>query len=258
MASGIQPLGNLLFLAEGAAIDEVLDEPPHKRPRVEDGEGSERRESASPSKKSIAAALGVRANGLGPFRVLADELLLELLARMDARTLAILGQTSKAMYAFTRHEDLWRQLVLGEQDGEFLFLGRTWLVRFGIRWRTCLTVSNRRRMSFVRAAARWTDGGRQRSRRDSTLMYFFSRTSVRRSLFALRGFARTTLNEDTVGAPFPCSLTEYFPEGLTLEQFIDEYERPNKPVLITDVVTSWPAFQKWTRSHLRDLAGSVR
>jgi hypothetical protein len=33
--------------------------------------------------------------------------------------------------------------------------------------------------------------------------------------------------------------------GLTVNEFIEEYVKPNKPVILTDVVTQWPA----VRSH---------
>ena len=44
---------------------------------------------------------------------------------------------------------------------------------------------------------------------------------------------------------------------LTLEAFVEEYERPNKPVLITGMIDHWPALQEWTAdrfaSHFPDL-----
>ena len=38
--------------------------------------------------------------------------------------------------------------------------------------------------------------------------------------------------------------------GLTLEQFQREYEIPNRPVILTDVVGKWPAMRKWNRAFL--------
>lgn len=38
--------------------------------------------------------------------------------------------------------------------------------------------------------------------------------------------------------------------GLTVNEFIEEYVKPNKPVILTDVVTQWPA----VRSHPPSLA----
>jgi hypothetical protein len=38
--------------------------------------------------------------------------------------------------------------------------------------------------------------------------------------------------------------------NLSVEDFVIEFERPNKPVIITDVVTKWPAFKKWNKEYL--------
>lgn len=39
--------------------------------------------------------------------------------------------------------------------------------------------------------------------------------------------------------------------NLTVEEFKTKYEIPNKPVIITDIVKKWPAFEKWSRQSLR-------
>lgn len=48
----------------------------------------------------------------GLFARLPDELLLQLLEFLDARSLNGLGGTCKALYAFTRFEDVWKALFL--------------------------------------------------------------------------------------------------------------------------------------------------
>ena len=35
--------------------------------------------------------------------------------------------------------------------------------------------------------------------------------------------------------------------NLSLEEFIEEYEKPSKPVIITDVVTNWEAYKSWNK-----------
>ncbi len=52
------------------------------------------------------------AAGLGDLAVLSDELLLHLLAQVEAAQLACLSCVSKALYCFAQHEELWRTLVL--------------------------------------------------------------------------------------------------------------------------------------------------
>jgi hypothetical protein len=38
--------------------------------------------------------------------------------------------------------------------------------------------------------------------------------------------------------------------NLSVEEFVEKYEKPNIPVIITDVVRDWPAFKNWTREYL--------
>ncbi|GIL98133.1 hypothetical protein Vretimale_3593, partial [Volvox reticuliferus] len=44
--------------------------------------------------------------------------------------------------------------------------------------------------------------------------------------------------------------------GLTAEQFRREYEIPNRPVILTDVMSSWPAMAKWSRGYFAEVFGS--
>lgn len=50
--------------------------------------------------------------GLGNLHVLGDGLILELLQLLEARDLAALARTSKALYCFCDAEDIWKGLVL--------------------------------------------------------------------------------------------------------------------------------------------------
>ena len=68
-----------------------------------------------------------RRSGLGSLSSLTDELLLELLSYLPGRTLATLSSVSRALYAFTSHEDLWRTLTLVEYGGSW---------RFAFDWRS--------------------------------------------------------------------------------------------------------------------------
>jgi hypothetical protein len=46
--------------------------------------------------------------------------------------------------------------------------------------------------------------------------------------------------------------------NLSLGDFIEKYEKLNKPVIITDVVDKWPAFKKWNRNELTTKYGDIR
>jgi hypothetical protein len=38
--------------------------------------------------------------------------------------------------------------------------------------------------------------------------------------------------------------------GLTLQQFQERYDVPNRPVILTDIVPTWPAASTWDRASL--------
>lgn len=39
--------------------------------------------------------------------------------------------------------------------------------------------------------------------------------------------------------------------GLSVQDFKHQYEVPNRPVILTDIVPTWPATKKWSRAYLR-------
>lgn len=45
--------------------------------------------------------------------------------------------------------------------------------------------------------------------------------------------------------------------GLTKEEFKEEYLKPRKPVVFTDLIKDWPATEKWTFDWLRDNYGHL-
>ncbi len=45
--------------------------------------------------------------------------------------------------------------------------------------------------------------------------------------------------------------------GLTREEFIENYLKPSKPVVFTDLAKDWPAVQKWTFEWLRETHGDL-
>lgn len=40
--------------------------------------------------------------------------------------------------------------------------------------------------------------------------------------------------------------------GLSVQEFQQRFEEPNKPVVITDVVPCWPALHQWTWEYLEE------
>jgi hypothetical protein len=64
-----------------------------------------------PSGNGLTAAWDLR-SASGTIAILPDELILILLEYLDSSTLVCFGQTCKALYAFTRSEDIWKALFI--------------------------------------------------------------------------------------------------------------------------------------------------
>jgi histone arginine demethylase JMJD6 len=62
--------------------------------------------------------------------------------------------------------------------------------------------------------------------------------------------------EPATGTPIPAYRIERR-TGLTYREFIQDHVRGNRPVVITDAATSWPALAKWTPAFFRERFGSV-
>lgn len=64
-----------------------------------------------PSGNALTSNVNLKAR-CGHFAILPDELLAQFLEFLDAPALVRLGSTCKALYAFTRFEELWRALFI--------------------------------------------------------------------------------------------------------------------------------------------------
>lgn len=65
-----------------------------------------------PSGNAYISVSNLRNTSAGLFAIFSDELIIEVLECLDAASLALLGATGKAFYAFSRHEELWKTLFI--------------------------------------------------------------------------------------------------------------------------------------------------
>ncbi len=47
----------------------------------------------------------------------------------------------------------------------------------------------------------------------------------------------------------------YRRQNLSVADFQAQYERPNRPVILTDIVPTWPATRTWDRQYLSEVLG---
>ncbi|XP_010519983.1 PREDICTED: F-box protein At5g06550 isoform X2 [Tarenaya hassleriana] len=172
-------------------------------------------------------SVNARNSGLGNLQILSDELVLDILGLLDATHLGVLANVSKSFYIFANHEPLWRNLVLDELKGEFLFGGS---------WKSTYVATRYPEFKFEGAI-------------DSCLKVrdFYSDYLFQSWLCANLEMKPEWLERDNITRV----------RGISVEEFIEKFEEPNKPVLLEGCLDDWPAMRKWSRDYLTKVAGDV-
>ncbi|KAK4749244.1 hypothetical protein SAY87_026693 [Trapa incisa] len=169
-----------------------------------------------------------RSTGLGNLQTLTDELVLEILGHLTDSHLGVLSAVSKSFYVFCSHEPLWRNLVLESIGGGFLYNGS---------WKS--TYVSTKYPAFVAASAPGS-GLRVRD--------FFSDYLFQSWLCANLVMKPDWLEKDNIVRK----------RGISVEEFINSFEEPNKPVLLEGCMDGWPALEKWSKEYLIDLCGDAQ
>ncbi|KAK0586026.1 hypothetical protein LWI29_038232 [Acer saccharum] len=220
------------------------ESPPHQLQELEDVEEEDTEEAFSLKSSARSHSHGVqplgnffcnpgsinsRNTGLGSLQLLIDELVLDVLGFLDATHLGVLATVSKSFCVFTNHEPLWRNLVLDNLKGEFLFNG-LWKSTYIAACYPSFDVEN---------------------------IGVFGRLRIR------------DFYSDYLFQSWLCANLEMKPEwlgrdniirkkGISVEEFVLNFEEPNKPVLLEGCLDSWVALEKWDRDYLVNVSGNVR
>lgn len=184
-------------------------------------------------------AYEVRNQGLGMFRRFSDEFLLDLFAFIDGQSLGRLCQVSRALYLFAHVDNIWRDLVLLRTGGQSVNFLRTWKETFAAQF-----LCGRKALVPIVRPLR--------------VKGFFSHHLFHHWLCcsfdpckAVPGLRR---HED---------IPRIAASELSVRDFIERYEVPNKPVIITGAVDHWPALQeggerRWTADYLSQQCGETQ
>eukprot|EP00729_Bicosta_minor_P017601 gene17601-15860_t len=168
--------------------------------------------------------------GLGTMAALPDPLLLNILAQLDPKPLCRFLQASKATYVLGHFAELWRQLVLTTTDAV--------------------------------TAGFWFNG----SWKDTLAGITAKDNNIKpHSPIVVKGFY-----SDVLFAPWICAASSTDPswvdidnierrsaETMSADDFRQEFELPNKPVIITDLASKWPAALKWNVDYLAEQSGDT-
>ncbi len=248
---GIQPMGNLMFAERRLKTswsDNKRDDAEAKR--VETGENAKEEDDGDDDKYEL---LNCREEGLGRLSILDDQSLLDRFFRcFDGVDLARMASVSRAFYGFIygADVDLWRPLVISRYGGNFTFA--YW-------WRSTYAQEHALRLCHTRAAAaaatskQATKGEvaeilvKRRPEMPFRLFNFYSDELYQPWYCA----AAVLANEDLWSGEY--NIAREDGRVLTIEQFIERYATPCKPVVITNVVDTWPVWTQglWTSEQLR-------
>ncbi|CAG8591558.1 21785_t:CDS:2 [Cetraspora pellucida] len=168
-----------------------------------------------------------RETSLGAFAHLTDEIILEIFGHLNVKELLTLGFTSQVLYCFSSFEELWKQLTIRMFNGDWWWYG-TWKLTYLKRSDSKYDV-----YSFIKPAVNVT--------------HFYSDVLFQPFLYSLTEVDRF-LGTETINRR----------SNLSMEEFNSNYAAKNRPVIITDVVTQWPAFQKWSMKYLVEKYGNIQ
>ncbi|XP_022743936.1 LOW QUALITY PROTEIN: F-box protein At5g06550-like [Durio zibethinus] len=174
-------------------------------------------------------SINSRNTGLGNLQILSDELVLEILGLLEGTQLGVLATVSKSFYVVTSHEPLWRNLVLDNLKGGFLYNG-SWKVTYITNFYPSSDVSRGTCFSGLRV-------------RD-----FYSDYLFRSWLCANLEMKSEWLERDNIIRKI----------RISGEDFVMNFEEPNKPVLLEGCMDNWDALGKWDRDYLVSLCGGVQ
>ncbi|KAK9079244.1 hypothetical protein SSX86_000914 [Deinandra increscens subsp. villosa] len=169
-----------------------------------------------------------RNTGLGNIQTLTDELVLDILGFLGGTHLGVLSSVSKSFYVFCNHEPLWRNLVLEDCEDGFLFKG-SWKSTFVAAYDSCFDVSKVGTLGF-------------------RVKDFYSDYLFQSWLCANLEMKHEWLERDNIVRR----------KGISVDEFVSNFEMPNKPVLLEGCLDNWPAMKKWDSDYLVKVCGDVR
>ncbi|KAF2132791.1 Clavaminate synthase-like protein [Dothidotthia symphoricarpi CBS 119687] len=207
----------------------------------------------------------------GSFARLPDELLSHIFESFDADALIRLGSTCRALYAFTRLDEIWRAL--------FFRLDRTQpfhSMRSGVHLNE--NIITPRYGFFRRCHASFSKSDQSNIYEASLQLYSYQSPSSQPEAFEWRGTWRATylnipqenvtsipctnLFSDVLYRPFQCAHTPLEPfthnipkaneiprlPDLTHEEYTEKWT--DKPFILTEPVKQWPVYGTWTPEYL--------
>lgn len=173
-----------------------------------------------PSGNALTAAWDLRA-AIGTFSILPDEVILTLLEYLDSESLLNVGCTCKALYAFTRSEELWKALFIRSPPQTFSWLGT---------WRSTYLNLPPDKVSTLDCSHLYSD-------------------TLHRPFYC----AHISLDPYVSNIPARNQIARL--PNLSAEEFQQSWT--DRPFILTEPVKEWPVYKEWSTETLVSKYGDV-
>lgn len=169
-------------------------------------------------------------NGLGILSIFEDDFLVNsFFVLMSFKDLCVLSQVSKSIYVFCYYDDLWKELVLNNFGGNWIY---------EMNWK----------QTFINTF--------HQNQKLTNSDYKIPKYETHKPLH-IDNFYSDFLYEEYQSTVCDMKFWESLCSNniekcykLSLEDFNSRYGFPNKPVVIQGVIDSWPASNLWSRENL--------
>jgi len=181
-----------------------------------------------------------RHQGLGLLGCFKDDILLEILYYISSHDLINMILSSTTLYMYCHYTDLWRDLTLREWEND-----------------------NSNGINYI---ATWKD--------TYISNYCHANNKILPNRFPHIPIKFDGLYSDLLFRTWSChscDLERTLPgfmknndinhidhNDLSIDDFINHYEKLNKPVVIKNGISDWPALKKWTSEYLAEVSGDYR
>eukprot|EP01100_Stratorugosa_tubuloviscum_P011725 TRINITY_DN5310_c0_g1_i1.p1 TRINITY_DN5310_c0_g1~~TRINITY_DN5310_c0_g1_i1.p1 ORF type:complete len:553 (-),score=257.64 TRINITY_DN5310_c0_g1_i1:69-1676(-) len=184
--------------------------------------------------------------GLGDLRVFDDGLIIQILSMCSPLQLESFALVSRAFYILSNEEEIWKRLCFSIWDwdkGIFIWKGN---------WKTTtISIMYETRFSPVKINSK------------DKKLYTFDRND--KEIPYASGFESGLMHRRWIRKNYPIQnldisfshIERHSVDRLSYSEFVEQFDKICKPVIITDFVSKWPAMQLWTEEKILEKYSST-
>ena len=166
-----------------------------------------------------------RSIGLGKFCILSDEIINDILTFLSGEKLCQCSNLSRVFYVFSNTNELWRDIYLRQCNGININFHKNW--------------------------------------KNSFINHFFHSKYISDKPIVINNLYSNFLHRSYACASYDLELQcpgimsnnnieiiDNCYENLSVNDFIEKYEKPNIPVVLKNAIKNWSSYQNWSEDYL--------